>query len=108
MLALWYHIEGVPQPWTNVVVGGFDLNPRRAPGLFTETYKVRALPWLPIWPGLIINSIFWGVFAFVVVSILRWTRRTLRQRGNLCPACAYPIGASLVCTECGKVLPTRA
>ncbi len=35
-------------------------------------------------------------------------RRFLRVRRGLCPKCAYPIGESLVCTECGGALAKRA
>jgi hypothetical protein len=28
-------------------------------------------------------------------------RRSLRVKRGLCPACAYPVGVSPVCTECG-------
>ncbi len=31
-------------------------------------------------------------------------RRFIRRRRGLCPACAYPMGDSNVCTECGLVL----
>ncbi len=32
----------------------------------------------------------------------RALRHTLRRRRRLCPHCAYPIGTSPVCTECGR------
>ena len=35
-------------------------------------------------------------------------RRFLRVRRGLCPKCAYPMGESSVCTECGKPLAKRA
>ncbi len=35
-------------------------------------------------------------------------RRFLRVRRGLCPKCAYPMGESSVCTECGRALPKRA
>jgi hypothetical protein len=31
-----------------------------------------------------------------------WVRRRIRARRGQCPACAYPVGASTVCTECGR------
>ncbi len=34
-------------------------------------------------------------------------RRLIRRRRGLCPTCAYPIGESATCTECGKALPGR-
>ena len=35
-------------------------------------------------------------------------RRFLRLRRGLCPRCAYPMGMTDTCTECGATLPTRA
>ena len=32
-------------------------------------------------------------------------RRFLRTRRGLCPRCAYPVGESAVCSECGRELP---
>ncbi len=62
-------------------------------------------PLQPLWLGFSVNTllyagILWllGPFAF---------RRFLRQRRGLCPKCAYPMGESSVCTECGIALPTK-
>ena len=35
-------------------------------------------------------------------------RRFLRLRRGLCPKCAYPIGESTVCTECGHRLSSHS
>jgi hypothetical protein len=32
-------------------------------------------------------------------------RRHSRLKRGLCPACAYPVGESGVCTECGAAVP---
>jgi hypothetical protein len=64
----------------------------------------RLLPLHPIWPGFAINTlcyagILWaGWLLFAAPFALRRRRRIRR---GLCPACAYPVGASNVCTECG-------
>lgn len=69
--------------------------------------EVRVLPLTPIWPGLALDSVFWGAAALAVVHGPRTVRAALRRRRGLCPACAYPVGASPVCTECGTaVRPT--
>ncbi len=59
-------------------------------------------PLQPVWLGFSVNTllyagILWllGPFAF---------RRFLRVRRGLCPKCAYPMGESSVCTECGGAL----
>ncbi|MCI0362376.1 MAG: hypothetical protein L0219_00750 [Phycisphaerales bacterium] len=64
---------------------------------------------LPIWPGFAINTIFYaailwgGWLLFAAPGLVRRRRRIKR---GLCPACAYPIGASATCTECGKAIPS--
>jgi len=62
------------------------------------------LPLMPLWPGFAINMLFyaailWGVFAAPFAL-----RRRRRVKRGLCPACAYPIGDSPVCTECGRAV----
>ena len=68
----------------------------------------RVLPLRPTWPGFAINTLF---YAMVLWSLIRGPfalRRFLRLRRGLCPKCAYPMGESSVCTECGGSLPKRA
>ena len=65
------------------------------------------LSFRPIWTGLVIDTLFWGLVLFVFLRGLRVVRRALRQRRSRCPACAYPIGTSPVCTECGKAVSSR-
>ena len=52
-----------------------------------------------------------GFYALVIcLTVQLWSkaRGLLRDRRGLCPACAYPVGDSAVCTECGgKVIPAR-
>jgi hypothetical protein len=62
------------------------------------------LPVRPIWPGFAINTIFHAAILWVLFFAPGKLRRTIRRRRGLCPACAYPIGTSPVCTECGKQL----
>ena len=49
-----------------------------------------------------------GIVSLIVASVLqvRENRFEGRIKRGLCPACAYPVGASDVCTECGK--PVKA
>ena len=69
----------------------------------------RILPLRPIWPGHAVNTIFYATLLWLLIPgpfALRRFFRFLRVRRGLCPKCAYPIGESSVCTECGKPLPT--
>ncbi len=72
-------------------------------------------PWLvyrPLWPGFAANTVFYmtilaTLWLLIRVGYFYAFRRLIRQRRGLCPACAYPMGESDVCTECGKALPGR-
>ena len=71
----------------------------------------QAFPIRPIWPGFVVNTIFyalvlWGILAVVTGVPQRYLRHRRIKRG-LCPACAYPIGTSEVCTECGGTVQPR-
>ena len=56
-------------------------------------------------PGVLVNPMLLALMTwFVVIApliILYKTRRRYRKRKGLCPACAYPIGSSNRCSECG-------
>ena len=78
-----------------VLLPGRNRDPLGRPG------EVPFIPLRPIWPGFAINTLFyaailWGLFAAPLAL-----RRRRRIKRGLCPKCAYPIGASDVCTECG-------
>ena len=62
----------------------------------------------PIWPGFIINAFLYGAFLWLALCGPFVLRRYRRAKRGLCPNCAYPVGRSPVCTECGGALPTRA
>lgn len=66
------------------------------------------IPIEPLWLGLVFNSLLYAGVASVVVWIPGWYRRRRRAGRGLCPACAYPMGTSAVCTECGAPLPAAA
>ena len=65
------------------------------------------LPLRPLWPGFAINTIFYATFLWLLTCLAIAVRRSLRLRRGLCPKCAYPMGGSAVCTECGHKLPQR-
>ena len=65
------------------------------------------LPQRPLWPGFAINTIFYATLLWLLIPGTFALRRFLRVRRGHCPKCAYPMGESSVCTECGKPLPRR-
>ena len=58
------------------------------------------LPVCPSWFGFAVNTLLYAVILWLPFG----TRRLIRARRGLCPACAYPVGESPVCTECGGKL----
>ena len=61
------------------------------------------------WPELLANFLLclaWVVSAWLVACTIRnmflYNRGWRRHQRNLCPHCAYPMGASGICSECGK------
>ncbi len=61
-------------------------------------------PLQPIWPGFAINTILYAVILWLLFATPFALRRWRRMRRGLCAKCAYPVGESAVCTECGRVL----
>ncbi|MBX3403942.1 MAG: hypothetical protein KF699_11080 [Phycisphaeraceae bacterium] len=63
------------------------------------------IPLSPVWPALVANTIVWAIILAILVNGPRFVRGELRMRRGLCRSCAYPIGVSDRCTECGRELP---
>lgn len=66
--------------------------------------STRGLPYLPIWPGLIANTAFWGGAWWCVLFVPGMVRRRNRVRRGRCPSCGYDLSAGQaggVCPECG-------
>jgi len=58
-------------------------------------------PSRPLWPGFAINTVFYAGVLWVLCCGPFALRRMIRRRRGQCARCAYPIGQSPVCTECG-------
>lgn len=87
-LSWWESGVGVPNP----------LSPR----------QMAVLPMSPLWPGFVVNSIFYAGTAWLLLLTTRVSRRRLRARRGLCTVCKYPITGHTVCPECGNPTPTNA
>ncbi len=79
---------------------------RRIPAtpLFRQTDYYRHVPLRPIWPGFALNTLFYATILWLLAWGAFALRRLVRLRRGLCPKCAYPMGESAVCTECGGAL----
>lgn len=64
---------------------------------------VRAIPYRPIWPGLIFNTIFYALLAFIIHRLYRIIREHRRFTKGRCPKCKYDLNADFTpgCPECG-------
>jgi hypothetical protein len=96
------------------VVGGVKLRPwdtgptrKFGVGNYDYTRVWRALPYHPLWPGFAVNTVFYAGMLWMLFAASFALLRRRRKKHGLCPACAYPVGASNVCTECGKALTHR-
>jgi hypothetical protein len=83
------------------LIAGISLPAEAISTPFGTIFRRRALPCYPIWPGFAINTIFYAAILWGMSAVPLALRRRRRLKRGLCPACAYPIGASPVCTECG-------
>ena len=96
---VWHYWQGAPQHKGYASTAGHD-------GLQIAGWT---LPLRPIWPGFAINTLFYAAIlrgGWLLFAAPFAVRRRRRIKRGLCPACAYPIGTSEVCTECGK--PVKA
>ncbi len=53
------------------------------------------------------NTIFYATLLWLLIPGPFLLRRYIRVKRGLCPKCAYPMGESAVCSECGKAIPSR-
>jgi hypothetical protein len=63
----------------------------------------RALPLLPIWPGLAFDTLFYALLWWLALASVRTVKHNRRYRHGLCPLCRYDLRAdySQGCSECG-------
>ena len=105
-------VVGWPQKcfdgWTTFPGGGWppqsqfrEVRALRVSNSFPPFYP-DIIPFAPLWPGCAINTIYYAAILWVIFFTPGKLRRSLRRRRGLCPACAYPVGTSPICTECGK------
>jgi len=73
-------------------------------GLVTRK-ETTHLPIQPLWMGLALNSVVFALMLSGFSLVAGRIRGRFRLRRGVCPSCAYPIGTSPNCTECGQELP---
>lgn len=63
--------------------------------------RMSFLPFVPVWPGFVIDSVVW---AFLLWSFLRLRRAFLswrRRARGACAECGYLVSGARACPECG-------
>jgi hypothetical protein len=81
--------------------------PDPLPPAITVADANRYLPFKPIWGGFAVNTLLYAASLWLLLHGPLALCRLIRWRRGLCPRCAYPMGESATCTECGKQLPKR-
>ena len=92
--------------WRDLVTG--ESLAKNSVGLNWGNASTDRLPQKPIWPGFAINTVFYAAIVWVLFAVPGYVKRRRRIKRGLCPTCAYPVGASEKCSECGAaVKPQR-
>ena len=95
-----HYDRGVGSFRTSPASGGISLPIEMAVDYPFSTDRVT-LPLRPMWPGFAINTVFYAAILWLLFAAPGRVRRWRRIRRGLCAKCAYPVGTSDVCTECG-------
>ena len=69
----------------------------------------KALPFLPIWRGLLLNTIFYSSIIWLLIPGPFVLRRFIRCKRGLCVTCAYDLRGveHEACPECGLEVPIQ-
>jgi hypothetical protein len=99
--ALWCSLDAAAIDAGNParpVVGGFRLSRN---GVSSADF--RALPLMPIWRGLLVDTAFFTGAWAAAIPAFRLARAGLRRFRHRCPRCAYVLGTAFDsgCPECG-------
>jgi hypothetical protein len=105
------HIES---GWPISCMQGVCWGPATVPMQFSRALPINLgilqsiLPLSPMPLGYLVNTVVLGSLLWIGCALPWKLRGMLRNRRNQCPACAYPVGTSNVCTECGHAFTSPA
>jgi hypothetical protein len=85
-------------PASMVQSSAWSMTTGRKPSKEDRSYRLR--------PGFAINTLFYAAILWALFAAPFALQRRSRIRRGLCPACAYPVGESPICTECGAPFPS--
>lgn len=105
-LALWCSFGNVPGGAMDV--SGAVILPGHtvAKGWRVSQAYPAALPYRPIWTGLLVDSFVFASAWWVGLTLLGRARRTARRHRGRCAACGYDLAGNVTgtCPECGKAV----
>ncbi len=80
--------------------------PSQLAGGANNNMSAILLPYLPYWPGLLADTLFYALLFAALHQLTAYARRTRRRRRNRCTACGYDLQGlnSPTCPECGRAL----
>jgi hypothetical protein len=99
----------LPLPMPADVEGALLIGTRSHPAARRDVGAV-VLPYLPIWPGLLADTLFYALLFAALHQLTAYARRARRRRRNRCAACGYDLQGlnAPTCPECGRALsPAR-
>lgn len=88
------------------ISGGFILQP--LPPNTTDYWRDRALPYRPIWPGFVINTLLYAVLLWMLTIGPYQLRCHIRHNRGSCIKCGYDLHHAdhKACPECGAEIPS--
>ncbi len=86
------------------VVGGLEMPPRIWTGGSVRYRKDRALPYIPIALGFVVNTLLYAAFIGLPIAGRSAGRRVIRRKRGHCINCGYDLRGTEheVCPECGS------
>ena len=109
----WFSLFAMRSGWPVYSLSGetWLLNSSDDPqdhSLLSIPSRDMVLPLRPLWPGFAINTLVYAAVPWLLFAAPGRVRRWRRIRRGLCIKCAYPVGTSEVCTECGVRIIRRS
>ncbi|MDY7109254.1 MAG: hypothetical protein SYC29_11525, partial [Planctomycetota bacterium] len=88
------------------IEGGIMLPPREGYRYYDMDFWLapRVLPLRPMWPGFLINTLFYAAVLWLLIPGPFMLRRLIRRRRGRCVKCGYDLRGALPgagCPECG-------
>jgi len=104
-LCLWHRTMSTFDPVTSSVSGGMLEGGILVFGkVDVRGHDYRALPLRPIWSGLAVNALVFGLMWWLLLFVPGIVRRRLRAKRGACLRCGYDLRATPAgspCPECG-------